>query len=341
MFGKSAQAKTVEALSGHFDCVETCVVKRWLISAAVALLVWGLPAGPSLAQIVAADDFEAIRAHALDLVNQSRQEHDLPPLVLEDKLNASAQAHADDMYKRRYHDHNSPEGNTAHDRYIEAGGSKWRQVAENIAHCTGCRPPPRVSIAERLHRGWMQSPGHRENILRKGLTHFGYGMVADEQKELYAAQTFAGPGLPRGLREDEPPTPLSAEEQAQRALERINLARQESGAVRLQLSPELNRAAQTILPAHDLEDFDLESRQHLLSSSARQQWRSLFVLSANCGGCGAVPTAADVRYFAQDWLDDPSYKKDLLDPRVTHIGFAIAANGEGMKVALAVLGLGR
>jgi hypothetical protein len=61
------------------------------------------------------------------------------------------------------------------------------------------------------------------------------------------------------------------------------------------------------------------------------------MFSADCGACGTIPTAADVRFFAQQWLDDPSYQQAVLDNSVTHVGFAIATNGEGMKVALAVL----
>ena len=345
-----------EAPCGHSDRTGKRGVSRWLSFVAVAVLAGGI-AAPSFAQTDQpsapaptaapadrpADDIEVIRARALELVNQVRQEHGLPPLTLEDRLNQAAQAHAGDMFTRHYYSHDSLEGRTAHDRYIEAGGSKWRLIAENIAHCSGCRPPARVGILNRLHRGWMESPTHRENILRPGLTHFGFGMMVDEERQLYAAQTFAGPGLPRGLQPEEDLTPLPAEEQARQALRWFNLAREKSGGARLEISPALNQVAQATLPDRGLEDFDLAGRKNVLDAllrPARRQWRSFSVLAADCGGCGPAPTAADVRYFAQQWLDDPSYKKDLLDPRLTHVGFAIATNGDGMKVALLVLGLG-
>ena len=47
-----------------------------------------------------ADDLDRIRERALVLLNQSRKEHKLPPLVLEAKLNNAAQGHASDMLKR-------------------------------------------------------------------------------------------------------------------------------------------------------------------------------------------------------------------------------------------------
>jgi uncharacterized protein YkwD len=314
--------------------------RRRAWAAATLLLISGAVA-PCVAQTEQpADDIAVIQARALELVNQSRQENGLPPLVLEPMLNIAAQAHADDMYTRHYYDHASPEGKTAADRYVTAGGSKWRLISENIANCRGCRPPARVGVLRRLHAGWMESPDHRENILRAGLTHFGFGMIVDEQKQLYAVQTFAGPGLPRGLEPDEAIAPLSATEQARQALDRFNGAREAAGGARLELSPALIEAAQTILPDRGLETFDLASRKDLLEalpSGDRARWRSISVLEADCGGCGAVPTSADVRFFAQQWLDDPSYKQMLLDARITHIGFAIATNGEGMKVALVVL----
>ena len=79
-----------------------------------------------------ADDLDHIREQALVLLNQSRNEHKLPPLVLEAKLNKAAQAHANDMLKRKYFAHASPEGKTVGDRYRQAGGSKWLVTAENI-----------------------------------------------------------------------------------------------------------------------------------------------------------------------------------------------------------------
>jgi uncharacterized protein YkwD len=168
-------------------------------------------------------------------------------------------------------------------------------------------------------------------------------MVVDEQKQLYAVQTFAGPGRPRGLQPDEVIAALSATEQTQQVADRFNEVREAAGGARLQISAALTEGAQAILPDQGLETFDLASKKNLLDAvpgNSRERWQSISVLEASCGGCGAVPTAADVRYFARQWLEDPSYKQTLLDADVTHVGFAIATNGEGMKVALALLGRG-
>jgi hypothetical protein len=126
-------------------------------------------------------------------------------------------------------------------------------------------------------------------------------------------------------------------------LQRFNRAREAAGGAPLEVSVALTEAARVILPDHGLEDFDLASKSNLLDTlppAERGRWRSITVLSADCGACGTVPTAADVRFFAQQWLGDPSYNHILLNARITHVGFAIATNGDGMKVALAVLGRG-
>jgi uncharacterized protein YkwD len=320
----------------RYACTMLAMIRSLAFSSAALLLA--AASIPCRAQT--ADDIAVIQARALELVNQSREEDGLSPLALEDKLTAAAQAHADDMLTRHYYGHASPEGGTAADRYVAAGGSRWRLIAENIAQCSGCRPPVRVGVLRRLHASWLESPGHRRNILREDITHFGFGMVVDEERQLYAVQTFAGPGRPRRLEADEAQARLSAEEQARQVLRRFNQAREQSGGAPLAFSPALTDAAQTILPDQGLEQFDLASRKNLLDvlpPAERDHWHLITVFSADCGACGTTPTAADVRFFAQQWLDDPSYRQAVLDPSMTHVGFAIATNGQGMKVGLAVL----
>lgn len=316
--------------------------------AVACLAAWLAAVSPLTAQEISkqrvADDNAPMRTRALDLVNQARAEQGLPPLVLERKLSAAAQGHADDMLMRRYYSHVSPEGKTAADRFIAVGGSKWRRTAENIAECSGCFPPASIGVVGRLHAGWMDSPGHRANILRRGITEFGFGIVVDERKQLYAVETFSGPGLPRGLLANEELTPLEVADQTRQALDIFNKAREEAGRTPIAPSAVLDNAARTILPVQELEAFDLAGRKDLLEAvtpNERGKWESLSVFAADCGGCGAIPTAADVRYFARQWLTDESYRQTMLDADITHAGFAIAANGEGMKVGLLMLGRGR
>lgn len=288
-------------------------------------------------------DLERIRDRALELVNQTRQEHGLPQLELGVAANDAAQAHAEDMLKRSYYSHSSPEGETVRDRYVAAGGSKWRLTAENIARCEDCNAPPEIEIAERLHRGWMNSPGHRENILRHGLDVFGYGIIASDGEGLYAVQTFAGPGRPLGVQPGEQPMSLSVEEQVSAALRGINRARNAAGVDRLDSSETLTAAAQSILPKQGADPFTVDVPSNVSDTlpPSAGDWRSLAILVAVCGGCGVEPTEADVRYFVEQWLDHPQNRDTLLRDNATHLGFTIAANGSGKKIAVGVLGAAR
>ncbi len=311
---------------------------RSLIGAlAVVSCLSGGPAVPA----AAAADLDALRTRALDLVNQARRGHGLPPLGLAGDASAAAQAHAEDMRDRRYYGHASPEGRSAQDRYVLAGGSRSRATAENIARCADCTVAPTVELVAELHRGWMDSAGHRENILKDGLTMFGFGIAVDRAQGLYAVQVFAGPGLPRDLHKDDRRTALSAEEQMRDAVGRLNQARRDPSRRVLEPSPALQRAALSLLSARPLDAFALgEGRdvRNALPTGERQSWRSIGALAGICGGCGAVPSAADIRYFVRVWLDDPQNRTMLLDAAWTHVGFAIGADGEGRKVALGVLG---
>jgi uncharacterized protein YkwD len=311
----------------------------WPIAALFAVsTIWG---GAHACLAANAGDLAELRKRALELVNQSRLERGLPKLQLGANLNEAASSHAKDMLQRNYYAHTSPEGETVQDRYVEAGGSKWQLTAENIARCTNCSSPPDDEAVDRLHRGWMESPGHRHNILRKGLERFGFAIVSDTQHGLYAVQTFAGPGEPRGLEPDQKPTMLSPVAQTELALERINRAREHAGSAPLESSRTLIELAKSALPNPESQGFELSQGMDLhkhLPASQRRNWRSLSVVAAACGGCGTDPTDADVRYFLELWLDGSQYREALVGENATHLGLVIMANGDGKKIALAVFG---
>ena len=301
-------------------------------------LVFVMLVNPSVAQT---SNLEDLRKLALQLVNQSRAKQKLPPLKLEQKLTKAAQFHADDMLKRNYYSHSSPEGQTVAGRFEAAGGSRWLLTAENIAECNGCTPPLTKDYVRQMHKGWMDSPGHRANILHRGLETFGFGMTADKNGRLYAVQTFAGPGTPQGTGAANGARPLSEEEQAETALQKINELRKSAGKPPLKLSAALSEAAHAIVPARSDESFKIQKINDIyeaLPNGARKDWASLTLLSASCGGCGVKPVAADVAYFTGQWAGNDRYKAMLLKAEATHLGFAIAANGKGKKVSAGLLG---
>jgi uncharacterized protein YkwD len=111
-------------------------------------------------------DLERVRAGMLAEVNARRKEAGAPPLVLDPRLDEAAQKHAEDMLRRSYYDHESPEGLRPRDRVTQAG-YQAALVAENIA-----RGP--TSVEESMN-AWMQSRGHRSNLLNPAFREMGVG----------------------------------------------------------------------------------------------------------------------------------------------------------------------
>jgi uncharacterized protein YkwD len=92
----------------------------------------------------------------LVLVNRERQKNGFPPVAGDPVLSAIAQNHAEDMGRRGYFNHTSPEGKDLFERLAGAQVC-YRRAAENIAWG--------YSSPTSLVRGWMNSSGHRKNIL--------------------------------------------------------------------------------------------------------------------------------------------------------------------------------
>lgn len=110
------------------------------------------------------DDFETLMFR---LANCEREVRDLPPLECDLRLVWASRAHSLDMRERDYFSHRSPDGLGPGTRLSERGVD-WRSSAENIAIA------PTMALA---HTGWMESEGHRRNILREENTYTGVGVI--------------------------------------------------------------------------------------------------------------------------------------------------------------------
>ncbi|MEV6400057.1 sigma-70 family RNA polymerase sigma factor [Streptomyces sp. NPDC051907] len=100
------------------------------------------------------------------LVNAERAKQGCGPVSGNSQLDTAAQRHSADMAARDYFDHTSPDGTDPGDR-IKAAGYQWSTYGENIAR--GQQSP--ASVME----GWMNSPGHRANILNCDFKEIGVG----------------------------------------------------------------------------------------------------------------------------------------------------------------------
>ena len=105
------------------------------------------------------------------LTNVAREKHQLGPLQWDSRLQALAKAHSRDMAEKQYFDHDNKEGDGAKERAYKAG-----------YHCGG---PLSLGIGENIYFGdgpeaatasWMNSPGHRENMLDPLFDRVGVGI---------------------------------------------------------------------------------------------------------------------------------------------------------------------
>jgi len=111
-------------------------------------------------------DARSFEQQVLDLTNAERRKAGCPDLASNAKLRAAALAHSTDMATQGYFSHTGADGSSMSAR-VEREGYAWRALAENIA--AGYRTPQAVVT------GWMNSSGHRANILNCGLTEIGVG----------------------------------------------------------------------------------------------------------------------------------------------------------------------
>ena len=136
------------------------------------------------------DDFDEDAAASLMLqeVNTLRYREGLPLLGLDDSLSVSCRRHALDMALRDYFDHFSPEGVSPADRAREMG------VVDPVSENIGISRTFGRDLGEVVHllmRGFLDSAGHRKNLLDPDVTHVGIGFyqdVDDTNKRLSAGR---------------------------------------------------------------------------------------------------------------------------------------------------------
>ena len=110
-----------------------------------------------------------IAAQAVYLTNQERAGRGLMPLKAAASLTVAALGHSQDMAENDFFSHTSSDGGTLVNRYIANNYINWTGGAENIA--------AGFSTAEAVVVAWMNSAGHRNNILNPSLREIGVGFV--------------------------------------------------------------------------------------------------------------------------------------------------------------------
>ena len=111
----------------------------------------------------------AYEKKVVELTNAERAKQGLAPLTLNTELSKVARTKSQDMKNKNYFDHNSPTYGSPFDM-MKSFGISYTSAGENIA--MGQKTP------EQVVQAWMDSPGHRANIMNSSFTHIGVGYVA-------------------------------------------------------------------------------------------------------------------------------------------------------------------
>jgi uncharacterized protein YkwD len=119
-------------------------------------------------------------------INEVRAQHGLPELRSSGLLAAAAEQHSKQMAGRGFFDHDSPDGSAFWkrvERFYPSRGSSYWSVGENLAYGS-----PSLSAAGAV-RAWMQSPGHRANLLSSAWREVGVAAVhADSAPGVYGGR---------------------------------------------------------------------------------------------------------------------------------------------------------
>ena len=109
------------------------------------------------------------------LHNQARESNNLATLCVSETLTQAARSHSQEMIDKGYFSHNSYNGESSSTRLGSFGYNSYEQVGENIAWGSGSLASP-----ENIFQSWMESSGHRENILDPGYHEVGIGTATGE-----------------------------------------------------------------------------------------------------------------------------------------------------------------
>jgi uncharacterized protein YkwD len=257
--------------------------------------------------------------------NQERAAQGAPPLTFDPALNAAARNHAGLMAQRKGISHQFP-GEPAVLPRIQAYRQAFDAVAENVAY---------APTVERLQTGWMNSAGHRANLLNPGYNVVGISVVVNGN-EIYAVEDFghSTPAQPASRQTvSVPPQPLPAtpnvEQDALLLFNAANRERAQQNAPQLKWDATLTRAA----------------AYHASQMASRGEISHQFAgepdLSARGSGAGAhfsliaenvaeAPSAARVHAA---WMLSKGHRENILDPNVDSVGIAVVVrNGQRFAV---------
>ncbi len=225
-----------------------------------------------------------IEGRMLELIQDARKSAGLPPLKPEPRLAEVARAHSEDMLRNKFVAHISPTTGSASDR-VGPTRLPATMVLENVA---------RAYTAEETHDGFMNSPGHRANILARAATHVGVGVAigTDAGRDvLFVTQLF-----------------VKLNEPADAGRVRENVAGKIARSYRANRSSMLDELAQDL------------AQQAARASENRQAWDEKLAARAR-GTFSRVATIINAVNDATDYDVEQAIGQDA---RFSHFGLGVA-----------------
>lgn len=136
----------------------------------VLLLVVGVQLAYNLSSIssVLGDNADVSRAALLNETNEARRQQNLTEVKLDEQLNEAAQLKAADMFEKQYWSHDAPDGTKPWKWLVDAGYG-YSKAGENLAK--------NFYTAEATVAAWLNSPGHRANVLEPDYTEVGFAVA--------------------------------------------------------------------------------------------------------------------------------------------------------------------
>jgi len=136
-------------------------------------------ASPSLAEA------SAVERSAFEKTNQARIANGLSALSWDPELCRLARVHSEDMARQGYFAHETPDGLQLKDRARAMGIARFKVIGENIAYNKGYDDPGAFAVER-----WMNSGGHRANMLYVGFQASAIGSYISSDGSVYLTQVF-------------------------------------------------------------------------------------------------------------------------------------------------------
>lgn len=136
------------------------------------------------AKVPTEKEMREMERKVFDGINAQRKKNNLNTLTWDEKVVETARTHSQNMATRNFFSHRDPRLGELDER-LKRNKVEWRMCGENIFYQKGYPDPVQVAVD-----GWMNSPGHKKNILTPEFTHSGVGIFRRADGTFYYTQIF-------------------------------------------------------------------------------------------------------------------------------------------------------